>query len=81
MNTETKVREYHLKTSNRAYGQTAQEIYTRAYNAGKTDAIKEFVQKVKDDIDRLPRKVGHIPIADVDIILSYRMKEALGNEG
>ena len=81
MNTETKVHEYHLKTSNRAYGQTAQEIYTRAYNAGKTDAIKEFVQKVKDDIDRLPRKVGHIPIADVDIILSYRMKEALGNEG
>ncbi len=77
MNTETRVHEYHLRTSNRACGQTAQAIYTRAYNAGKTDAIKEFVQKVKDDIDRLPRKVGRIHITDVDIILSYRMKEIL----
>ena len=51
MNTETKVHEYHLRTSNRACGQTvAQEIYTRAYNAGKSDAILEFVDMVKKDI-------------------------------
>lgn len=50
MNTETKVHEYHLRTSNRACGQTAQAIYTRAYNAGKSDAILEFVEMVKKDI-------------------------------
>ena len=50
MNTETKLHEYQVRTSNRAYGQTAQEIYTRAYNAGKSDAILEFVDMVKKDI-------------------------------
>lgn len=50
MNTETKLHEYQVKTSNRACGQTAQEIYTRAYNAGKSDAILEFVERVKKDI-------------------------------
>ena len=51
MNTETKVHEYQVITSNRACGQTvAQEIYTRAYNAGKSDAILEFVEMVKKDI-------------------------------
>ena len=76
MNTEMEVHEYHLRTSNRAYGKTAQAIY----NEGRKDAINEFVKKVKDDIDRLPRKAGHIPIVDVDIILSYHMKEMTKDE-
>lgn len=51
MNTETKVHDYQVITSNRACGQTvAQEIYARAYNAGKSDAILEFVERVKKDI-------------------------------
>ena len=50
MNTETRVHEYHLRTSNRAYEQTAQEIYARGYNVGKSDAILEFVEMVKKDI-------------------------------
>lgn len=77
MNTETKVHEYQVKTSNRAYGQTAQEIYTRAYNAGKSDAILEFVDMVRKDIKKLPHEMGFISRDDVSTILTKRMDEVL----
>lgn len=83
MNTETKVHEYHLKTSNRAYGQTvAQEIYKRAYNAGKSDAIQAFVGRVKKDIGHM-KFIGNNDFAikrEIEQVIDKRMKEALGDK-
>lgn len=75
INTETEVHEYHLITSNRHCGQTAQEIYTRAYNAGKSDAIREFVDMVRKDVKKLPHEMGFISRDDVSTILTKRMDE------
>ena len=50
INTESEIYEYKIKMSNRHCGKTAQAIYTEAYNAGKSDAILEFVEMVKRDI-------------------------------
>ena len=58
---------------------TETKLYEHNMAQTKADIIQVFVKKVKDDIDRLPRKAGCIPIADVDIILSYRMKEMIDN--
>lgn len=43
MNTEMKVRDHDNFMA-------VHDIYTRAYNAGKTDAIKVFVERIKKDI-------------------------------
>lgn len=43
MNTETKVHEHDMKKEK-------YDIYKKAYNAGKSDAILEFVEMVKKDI-------------------------------
>ncbi len=44
MNTEMKVRDHDNFMS-------VHDIYTRAYNAGKTDVIKVFVERIKKDIE------------------------------
>lgn len=79
MNTETKVHEYRLRTSNRACGQTAQEIYTRGYNAGKLDAIKEFAERLKQDVIDIHDWPGNTD--RMLKIIDKRMREALGDEG
>lgn len=73
MNTETRVHEYHLKTSSRACGKTAQVIY----NEGRKDAINKFVEAVRKDIKKLPCEMGFVSKVDVNMILSHHMQEML----
>jgi len=86
MNTETKVHEYHLRTSNRACGQTTQEIYIKGYNDGKSggyndgksDAIKEFAERLKQDVIDMHDWPGNTD--RMLKIIDKRMKETLGDE-
>lgn len=81
MNTETKVHEYQVITSNRACGQTvAQEIYARAYNAGKSDAILEFVDMVKKDIKKLLGRDLYVHKEYLFRVLDSRKDEVLKNQ-
>jgi hypothetical protein len=75
MNTEMKVRDYDNFMA-------VHDVYTRAYNAGKTDVIKIFVERIKKDI-------GHMKFIDgnafaikreIEQVINKRMREALGNE-
>lgn len=74
MNTETKVHEHNMAQFEEKYG-----VYRNAYNAGKSDVIQAFVERVKksleqyDDTDGIKKKY-------VIQILDKYLKEALGNE-
>lgn len=75
MNTEMKVRDHDNFMA-------VHDIYTRAYNAGKTDVIKIFVERIKKDIGHM-KFIGCNDFAikrEIEQVINKRMREALGNE-
>ena len=69
MNTETRVHEHNMAQFEEKYG-----TYRRAFNAGKSDALKEYAERVKKSLQQYE---------DTDLIkqiLDKYLKEALGNE-
>lgn len=61
--------------------ESAQEIYTRAYNAGKSDAILEFVEIVKKDIGHM-KFIGNNDFAikrEIEQVINKRMREVIDN--
>lgn len=47
MNTETKVHEHNMAQSEEKYG-----VYRNAYDAGKSDALKEYAERVKKSLEQ-----------------------------
>lgn len=75
MNTEMKVRDHDNFMA-------VHDIYTRAYNAGKTDVIKAFVERIKKDIGHM-KFIGGNDFAikrEIEQIIDKRTREALGDE-
>lgn len=75
MNTETKIHEHDMEKY---------DTYRNAYNAGKSDALKEFVSQVTDRLNKHNDLIGVNGIVHekaVIKVLNEYMKEALGDEG